>query len=85
MRFATLWPTYQKDLAGAASFHGFPTNDTHNPNTPTQPIERVKYLQSPVIAFFGAADRLVPMKDVDDYRRELQAHNKGFEGHTYPG
>jgi carboxymethylenebutenolidase len=84
-RFAMLWPTYQKDLAGAASFHGFPTNDTRNPNTPTQPIERVKHLQSPVIAFFGEADRLVPMKDVDDYRRELQAHDKVFEVHTYPG
>jgi carboxymethylenebutenolidase len=84
-RFAMLWPTYQKELAGALSFHGFPTNDTRNPNTPTQPIERVKYLESPVIAFFGEADRLVPMKDVDDYRRELQAHDKVFEVHTYPG
>ncbi len=84
-RFAMLWPSYQKDLAGAASFHGFPTNDTRNPNTPTQPVERVKHLQSPIIAFFGEADRLVPMKDVDDYRRELQAQGKVFEVHTYPG
>ncbi len=84
-RFAMLWPTYRKDLAGAASFHGFPTNDTRNPNTSTQPIERVQHLQSPVIAFFGEADRLVPMKDVDDYRRELKAHDKVFEVHTYPG
>jgi carboxymethylenebutenolidase len=84
-RFAMLWPTYQKDLAGAASFHGFPTNDTRNPNTPTQPVERVKHLQSPVIAFFGEADRLVSMKDVEDYRRELQAHEKNSEVHTYPG
>jgi carboxymethylenebutenolidase len=84
-RFAMLWPTYQRDLAGAASFHGFPTNDTQNPNTPTQPVERVKHLQSPVIAFFGEADRLVPMKDVEDYRRELQTRGKVFEVHTYPG
>lgn len=91
-RFAMLWPTYQKDLAGAASFHGFPTaspalppNDTHNPNTPTQPIERVKYLQSPVIAFFGEADRLVPIKDVNDYRKALETQGKVFEVHTYPG
>ena len=84
-RFAMLWPTYRKDLAGAASFHGFPTNDTRNPNTPTQPIGRVQHLQSPVIAFFGEADRLVPMKDVDDYRRELKAHDKVFEVHSYPG
>lgn len=84
-RFAMLWPTYRKDLAGAVSCHGFPTNDTRNPNTPTQPIERVKHLQSPVIAFFGEADRLVPMKDVNDYRRELKAHDKVFEVHSYPG
>lgn len=83
-RFAMLWPTYRKDLAGAASFHGFPTNDTRNPNTPTQPIERVKYLQSPVIAFFGEADRLVPLKDVDAYRNALTTHKKDFEVHTYP-
>ena len=84
-RFAMLWPTYQTDLAGAASFHGFPTNDTRNPNTPTQPIERVKYLQSPVIAFFGDADRLVPIKDVNDYKKALQTQTKVFEVHTYPG
>jgi carboxymethylenebutenolidase len=84
-RFAMLWPTYQRDLAGAASFHGFPTNDTRNPNTPTQPIGRVQHLDSPVIAFFGEADRLVPMKDVEDYRRELKAHDKVFEVHSYPG
>ena len=38
-RFAMLWPTFQNELAGALSFHGFPTNDTKNPNTPTQPVE----------------------------------------------
>jgi carboxymethylenebutenolidase len=84
-RFAMLWPTYQKDLAGAASFHGFPTNDTKNPNTPTQPLDRVQFLRAPVIAFFGEADRLVPLKDVDAYRSALTAHKKDFEVHTYPG
>ena len=44
-RFALLWPTFQHELAGAASFHGFPTNDTKNPNTPTQPVERVPFLR----------------------------------------
>ena len=84
-RFAMLWPTYQKDLAGAASFHGFPTNDTRNPNTPTQPLDRIQFLRTPVIAFFGEADRLVPSKDVDDYRNALTTHKKDFEVHTYPG
>ena len=84
-RFAMLWPTFQSQLAGAASFHGFPTNDTRNPNTPTQPLDRVKFLRAPVIAFFGEADRLVPLKDVDAYRNALTAHKKDFEVHTYPG
>ena len=84
-RFALLWPTYQADLAGAASFHGFPTNDTTNPNTPTQPLDRVPHLDTPVIACFGEADRLVPMKDVTAYRDKLQSHKKVFEVHTYPG
>ncbi len=83
-RFAMLWPTFQSQLAGAASFHGFPTNDTKNPNTPTQPLDRVKFLRTPVIAFFGEADRLVPLKDVDAYRNALTAHKKDFEVHTYP-
>jgi carboxymethylenebutenolidase len=38
-----------------------------------------------VIAFFGEADRLVPLKDVDDYRRALAEHGKVFEVYTYPG
>lgn len=84
-RFALLWPTFQHELAGAASFHGFPSNDTKNPNTPTQPVERVPFLRTPVIAFFGEADRLVPLKDVDAYRNALAAHKKDFEVHTYPG
>jgi carboxymethylenebutenolidase len=79
-RFALLWPTLQTELAGAASFHGFPTNDTSNQNTPTQPVDRVPYLQVPVIACFGEADRLVPMKDVTEYRNKLQAHQKDFCG-----
>src|SRR5262249_26273526 len=84
-RFAILWPTFQHELAGAASFHGFPTNDTKNPNMPTQPLDRVPFLRTPLIAFFGEADHLVPLKDVDEYRRELTKHEKVFEVHTYPG
>jgi carboxymethylenebutenolidase len=84
-RFALLWPTYQHELAGALSFHGFPTNDTSNPNTPTQPVERVPFLRTPVMALFGEADHLVPLKDVNDYRSALAAHKKDFEVHTYPG
>jgi carboxymethylenebutenolidase len=84
-RFALLWPTFQHELAGAASFHGFPTNDTSNPNTPTQPLDRVPFLRTPVIAFFGEADRLVPMTDVEAYRSKLAAQKKDFEVHTYPG
>jgi carboxymethylenebutenolidase len=84
-RFAMLWPTFQNELAGVASFHGFPANDTKNPNTPTQPLDRVPFLRTPVIAFFGEADRLVPLKDVEDYRRALTEHGKVFEVHTYPG
>jgi carboxymethylenebutenolidase len=84
-RFAMLWPTFQHELAGVASFHGFPTNDTKNPNMPTQPLDRVVFLRAPVIAFFGEADRLVPLKDVDDYRRALAEHGKVFEVRTYLG
>ena len=83
-RFALLWPTFQHELAGAASFHGFPTNDTKNPKTPTRPLDRVPLLRAPVIACFGAADHLVPLKDVDDYRSALAAHGKDFEIHVYP-
>ncbi len=84
-RFSLLWPTYQKEIAGAAAFHGFPTNDTSNPNTPTEPAGRMAQLTVPVIGCFGEADRLVPMKEVERYRSELSQHKKNFEIHTYPG
>ena len=84
-RFSLLWPTYQKGIAGAAAFHGFPTNDTTNPNTPTEPAGRLEHLNVPVIGLFGEADRLVPIKEVDRYRSELTKHGKVFEIQTYPG
>lgn len=84
-RFALHWPTFKSDLAGAASFHGFPTNDTSNPNTPTEPAGRVAQLQVPVIVNHGEADKLVPISEVERYRSELEKHGKDFEVHTYPG
>lgn len=84
-RFSLLWPTYQKGIDGAAAFHGFPTNDTSNPNTPTEPAGRVEDLHVPVIGLFGESDRLVPIKEVDRYRSELKKHGKEFEIHTYAG
>lgn len=84
-RFALLWPTYQPNLAAAAAFHGFPTNDTSNPNTPTEAAGRVEHLRVPVIACFGESDRLVPMSEVERYRGELTKHGSDFEVHTYAG
>jgi carboxymethylenebutenolidase len=84
-RFALLWPTYQPNLAAGAAFHGFPVNDTSNPNTPTEPAGRVDKLSVPVIGCFGEADRLVPMAAVERYRSELERHGKDFEIHTYEG
>ncbi len=84
-RFALLWPTFRSELAGAAAFHGFPTNDTSNPNTPNEPAGRVQLLQVPVIASFGEVDRLVPISEVERYRAELAKHGKDFEIITYPG
>ncbi len=84
-RFALLWPTYRPELAGTAAFHGFPTNDTSNPNTPTEAAGRVVELKVPVIGSFGEADKLVPMSAVERYRSELEKHGKDFEINTYPG
>lgn len=84
-RFALLWPTYQPELAAGAAFHGFPTNDTSKPNTPTEAAGRAAELRVPVIGCFGEADRLVSMSEVDRYRGELAKHGKDFEIHTYPG
>jgi carboxymethylenebutenolidase len=84
-RFALLWPTYQPEITAAAAFHGFPTNDTGNPNTPTEPAGRVEHLRIPVIACFGESDRLVAMTEVERFRREVLKHKKPVEIHTYPG
>ena len=56
-RFALLWPTFQHGLAGAASFHGFPTNDSKNPTRRPSRGSGFQFLRTPVIAFFGEADR----------------------------
>jgi carboxymethylenebutenolidase len=82
-RFSLLWPTYQPGLVAAAAFHGFPTNDTSNPNTPTEAAGRVAELTVPVIACFGEADTLVPMSAVERYRAELEKAGKDHEIYTY--
>ena len=84
-RFSLHWPTFRSDLAAGAAFHGFPTNDTSNPNTPTEPAGRCAILQVPVIGNFGEEDKLVPMSEVERYRSELQKHGRDFEINTYPG
>ena len=84
-RFSLLWATYQPKLAAAAAFHGFPTNDTTNPNTPTEAAGRVALQTVPVIGCFGEGDRLVPMSEVARYRGALEKHGKDFEIHTYAG
>ncbi|GEM_PF-1097906 len=86
-RFALLWPTYQPRLAGAVSFHGFPTNDTTNPNMPTQPIDRLDRLTAPIRAFFGEADMAVPLTEVERFRKAITAHGKEqlVQTHVYPG
>lgn len=84
-RFSLLWPTYQPALAAAAAFHGFPTNDTSNPNTPTEAAGRADQLAVPVIASFGEADKLVPMAEVERYRATMTKAGKEFEINTYPG
>jgi carboxymethylenebutenolidase len=84
-RFSLLWPTYQPRLAAGAAFHGFPTNDTANPNTPTEPAGRAAELRVPVIANFGEADKLVPMSEVERYREAMNKAGRDFELHTYAG
>jgi carboxymethylenebutenolidase len=84
-RFAMLWPTYQPELSAAAGFHGFPTNDTSNPNTPTEPAGRVSQLTVPIFAAFGEADALVPMAAVNRYRDEVTKHGKDVEIQVYEG
>jgi carboxymethylenebutenolidase len=84
-RFALLWPTYQPNLVAGAAFHGFPVNDTSNPNTPTEAAGRVDRLTVPVIGCFGELDRLVPISAVERYRTELERAGRDFEIHAYPG
>jgi carboxymethylenebutenolidase len=84
-RFSLLWPTYRPELAGGAAFHGFPTNDTSNPNTPTEPAGRVSQLKVPVIANFGGADKLVPISEVNRYQDALKTHGADAEVHVYEG
>jgi carboxymethylenebutenolidase len=84
-RFSLLWPTYEPGLTAGAAFHGFPTNNTTNPNTPTEPAGRVGELQVPIIACFGEVDPLVPLSEVERYRAELTSHGCDFEIHVVPG
>jgi carboxymethylenebutenolidase len=85
-RFALLWPTYQPKLAGAVSFHGFPTNDTSDPNTPTEPAGRLQHLAVPILAFFGAVDVAVPMSEVERYREAIaKAGTTLVEIEVHPG
>ena len=52
------------------------------PRTP--PIELVKDLHCPVLGFYGAKDRGIPQKDVDDILAACKAAGKQAEIIVYP-
>ena len=73
-----------RDIAGGASFYGFPVNRRPAPGRALSPIDEVANTSAPLIAFWGDDDTNVGMDNVDRWVKAMQAQGKDFSYTIYP-
>lgn len=72
------------DIAGGASFYGFPVNRRPAPGRQLSPIDEVAGTSAPLIAFWGEDDANVGMDNVDRWVKAMQEQGKDVSYTIYP-
>jgi carboxymethylenebutenolidase len=81
-------------LSAAVSFYGMlsyehgmlrPPDGVDRSRKPRQPLDAAPELGCPLLAFFGEADRFIPLADVERLRGALSEAAHPSEVRTYPG
>src|SRR4051812_32884108 len=70
------------DLAGAVGFYGRPGEGRDGS---PGPLQRAGELRGPLLALMGGADEAIPVSDVDEFRRALDAAGVEHEVVVYDG
>ena len=74
-----------REIAAGIPYYGFPVNARPSEIQSINPIELVPSSTAAVLAHFGAADRGIPLEQVEQFRKALQDNNKTFELYIYDG
>ena len=74
-----------REIAAGIPYYSFPVNSRPTEIQSINPIELVPSSTAPILAHFGAADRGIPLEQVEQFRKALQDNNKIFELYIYDG
>lgn len=83
--------TFALDLASTeddlvvVSYYGFPVPQTSIVQPPTPPMDLVRELRGPVLAFWGDADETVGLDHISAYIDRATASNAQFQSAVLPG
>ncbi len=79
-----MYASHNPHLKAAVPFYGPPEGPT-SPEMPKQPIDVVKQIRCPVLAFYGAADTGISVASVTKIEQAMDAAHKPCEFRVYPG
>jgi carboxymethylenebutenolidase len=57
----------------------------HDERSPASPLDRAAHLGCPLLGLYGEEDALIPLEDVEAFRRAAAASGRSVEIRTYPG
>jgi carboxymethylenebutenolidase len=82
-RTTWMYSAYNKNLDAAVVFYG-PPEGQPSEAMPKNPIDMVKDVKCPVLAFYGAADTGIPLASVTKMEQAMDAAKKKTEFRVYP-
>jgi carboxymethylenebutenolidase len=84
-KYALLAAARCKGLSAAVPWYGMLRADALDDANPEHAIDAARDLRCPVLAFFGAADVLIPLRDVEELRERARVHALELEAVVYTG
>lgn len=83
--YSLMLSTEALKLAASVDYYGTVRYSKTSEEKPVSPLDRVKDIQSPLLAHFGTFDRLISTADIDLLESELKRASALYEIFTYNG
>ncbi len=82
-RICWLYSAHSKTLKAACPFYGRLVGQPSELQ-PKHPLDIVKDLNAPILGFYGAKDRGIPLESIEQIRKSVSEHHKKAEIIVYP-